>query len=951
VAVDVRVLGPLEVVADGDPVEVPGTKPRVLLAVLALAAGRPVVVDAVAEVLWGDEPPASLRGSLQTYVMRLRRVLGPGTIETVPGGYQLRVGTGVDLLRFRDQVAAAAGLADPAAERDALVAALALWRGEPLAGLRSDELDRRDVPRLVEERLAVLERRIDLDLALGRYAEVVAELRDLTGHHPLRESLWARLVSALHQAGRSAEAIETYHRLRATLADELGIDPSPELQRRYRELLRGGDPERAVPATAAVPRQLPADVAHFTGRRAEADRLDRLLAGHPTGPDGPLLVVALDGPAGVGKSALAVHWAHRVRDRFPDGQLHLDLRGYAPTEPVSPAAALDALLRALGTPPAQVPPDTGGRAAALRTRLAGRRMILVLDDARDADQVRPLLPGTGCLVLVTSRNQLRGLISRDGAHRVTLHRLPPAAAVALLTSAVGADRAAAEPHAVAGLAELCARLPLALRVAGEHAGRQPDRPLAALVADLRQAQDRLAALGDGEDPSTDLRAVFSWSYRALEPAAGRAFRLLGLHPATELELAPVAALLGVAPPVARRMLDRLAAVHLLEQHRPGRYRPHDLLRAYAVLVCSEDEPPAGRDAALRRLLDWYAHTAAAAAGPEWRASRRAAPPQPPPADPAVTPLDFTRPDAGSEAGFDPEAAVGWLEEHRAVLVAVTAAAADRGSYQHVSCLAQLVGNFLSRRAYWADLAGLARVAERAARGTDPAAESLALRALGHAHAGLRDPDTAVQYHLRALALDVQLGDVAGQVVNLNNLALISHERRRFDGALGFYRRALALAGPELGGSRANIRNGMAAAHLALDRPGEAVATCEQALAEYGDGPDPLMTAALLDTLSTGQLALGHRAEAVESSQRARKAIAGLGLAYFEGMILLNLGRALRDTDPEGARHHWRQALDLLVRAGSPAADEVAAELAATPGLAATPPAPSASAPTTRTRRG
>jgi DNA-binding SARP family transcriptional activator/tetratricopeptide (TPR) repeat protein len=916
--VQVRVLGPLEVLVGGQPVEVPGTKPRVLLAVLALAAGRPVAVDTIAGAVWGDGSPANLRGSLQTYVMRLRRVLGAAAIETVPGGYRLS-GADVDLRRFRDLVAGAAGR-PPAAERDALVAALALWRGEPLAGLPSEELARRDVPRLVEERLAVLERRIDLDLELGRHLELIAELHDLTARHPLRESLWARLVAALHRAGRTAEAIEAYHRLRTTLVDELGIDPSPELQRRFRELLAGGAAEPAAPEPA--PRQLPADVAHFTGRHAEADRLDRLLAGHPTGPDVPLLVVAVDGPAGVGKTALAVHWAHRVRHRFPDGQLHLDLRGYGPAEPVSPGAALDALLRALGTPPAQVPPDDGGRAAALRTRLAGRRMILLLDDARDADQVRPLLPGTGCLVLVTSRNQLRGLISRDGAHRVTLRRLPPAEAVALLAAAVGPERAAAEPRAVAGLAELCDRLPLALRVAGEHAGRHPDRPLAALVADLREAQDRLEALADGEDPSTDLRAVFSWSYRALEPAAGRAFRLLGLHPATELELGPVAALLGVAEPEARRLLDRLAAVHLLEQFRPGRYRPHDLLRAYAVRVAAEDEPAEGRDAAVRRMLDWYAHTVAAAARLEWRSSRRLPPPEPPPADPSVTPLDFADPEGGDEAG------TSWLDEHRALLIAVAATAAEHGAYQHLRCLAQTLDNFLGRREYWPETARLARIVERAARGTDPAAQSMALRSLGQAHAGLGDPDAAVQYHLRALDLDVRLGDVAGQVVNLNNLALVNQGRGRYDEALGYFRRALALAGPELLGSRVNILNGMATNLLSLGRPAEAVATCEEALAEYVLGPDQLLLAAVLDTLASAQLALGRQAEAVETYQRAVKAIDGLGLGHYEGAILLNLGRALRDTDPDAARHHWRQAEAALAGTGDPLAAEIAAELAA-----------------------
>ena len=622
-----RLAGPLEVRRDGSPVPIDAAKQRVLIAVLALAAGEPVTVERLIACLWDDQPPLSARNTLQNYVLRLRRTLqvdGPNLLVSSAAGYRLDTDPDtVDLLRFRSLARSArSDLAVGATESAAalLDEALGLWRGEPLMDVPSDVLRREVVPGLVEQRLNALEQRIGIDLDLGRHEERITELVALTTEFPLRERMWAHLMLALYRSGRTAEALDAYRQAGRTLAEELGIDPGPELRNLHQAMLTKdplltiADPtpepvRRPSAAARIVPRQLPPPNTQFVGR---AEEVRRLSAQFETGTGSPVTVIsAISGTAGIGKTALALHWGHAHADRFPDGQLYVNLRGFDPADaPLPPLAAMRGFLAALGA--RNIPAGRDEQIALYRTHLAGRRMLVVLDNARDAEQVRPLLPGApGCAVLVTSRDQLAGLVALDGAVPLTLDLLTHDEARDLLIRRLGRDRVEREPADVDELIDRCARLPLALNIAAAHAALHPNRPLAAFVDELRDSRRRLDALTTGE-AAADVRGVFSWSYHTLSPAAARVFRLLGVHPGQDSSLLAAASLAGHDPDTTRRTLDELTCAHLIIEHSPGRYALHDLLRAYAAEQASVHDDDTERRAALQRLVDFYTHTACAA---------------------------------------------------------------------------------------------------------------------------------------------------------------------------------------------------------------------------------------------------------------------------------------------------------------------------------------------------
>ncbi|MCC3765609.1 AAA family ATPase [Glycomyces sp. TRM65418] len=589
----IGLLGPFQVTVDGMPRAVEGQRRRAVLAALALAVGKPVRSTTLATHVWGEDF-SSARHRLHTAVNRLRQVIGTETVRASAGEYTLALPPeAVDVHRFRALVAES-NRVDGAAELALLDRALDLWRGEPLADIEAESLVLAHVPSLMEERLRVIERRVDLILEAGGHAELVAELHDLTTRHPLREFLWSRLMLALHRSGRQAEALGAYQRIRTLLADRLGVDPGAELQRVHRAVLRPAEGPEPVPVRTDVlvsvpaPRQLPTDIARFTGRAERLADLDRLLetggeAGRP-----PVPIAVVSGPAGVGKTSLAVHWAHRVAERFPDGQLYLHLRGHRPSEPLATDAALMALLLSLGTPPQQIPSDTEGRSAALRTALAGRRVLLVLDDARDADQVRSLLPGADGLVLVTSRNRLRSLRLREGACLMELGPFAPTESAALLRRTLGAEAVAGRSGTIAELADLCGHLPLAVALAAERV-RNTGIPLPALVEQARDETARLDALGEGVGGADDVRSVFSWSYRALPDQAAAMFRALGTAPGPGVDVEAAAVLGRTSPPVALRLLETLVDHSLLRRSRPGRYELHGLLRVYAAELAAETD--------------------------------------------------------------------------------------------------------------------------------------------------------------------------------------------------------------------------------------------------------------------------------------------------------------------------------------------------------------------------
>jgi DNA-binding SARP family transcriptional activator len=612
----IEVLGPWRVVIAGRPVEIPAGQMRVLLAALAVSAGSPVPLDVLVVRLWPGRSPMRERATIHTYVARLRRLLGRETIETTPVGYQLMVEPGhIDLWLFKDLLRRAAEA--PAGEELALLrAALALWRGEPFAEVASDWLSSEVTPPLTQLWLAALERRIDLEMRSDRIATFVPQLRALAEAHPTRESLWLRLIEALHRSSLRAEALEAFQQVRSMLTDELGIEPGAALQELHLRILRDGaldpPPEEAPCGQARAVRQLPPEAANFVGR-AELAPLDRVAARlgrdnttAPGRPDGRRLthIVALDGAAGIGKTTLAVHWAHRMAAMFPDVQLYVNLRGYGPGTPVSPAAAVETVLRGLGVRGELIPVGVEERAALLRSTLAGRSVLMLLDNARDAEQVRPLLPGGDSLVIVTSRSQLRGLSVREGAHRLTLGPLPPHEALALLSAAVGADRVRADGEAAAQLVALCDGLPLALVIVAERAQRVGG--LTEVVQALRDERARLDIFSDGDgDPYNDLWVALSWSYRALSPDAASMFRRLGQHPADDISLAAAAALAGVPQRHAAQALDRLVAAHLV-QRRAHRYGLHDLVRWYARELAGRDDNARERTEAIECHLRAHA---------------------------------------------------------------------------------------------------------------------------------------------------------------------------------------------------------------------------------------------------------------------------------------------------------------------------------------------------------
>lgn len=623
---DFGLLGPLTVSRGGLVIPVPRGKQRALLAALLLAANQVAPLYELVEVVWGSGPPPSAEATTRNYIRRLRQVLGEASrarITTQPRGYMLVVAPGeLDVLRFESLLLAARAAAREssweAAENKAREALL-LWRGEPLADVESDALTLRELPRLLELRPQAEEIRIDAALNLGFQADVIADLERLAAAYPLRERLHSQLMLALYRVGRRADALAVFQRARRGIVEELGSEPGVELREVHQRIL-AGDAALAVPAPRpnardgqlqVVPQELPGTVRQFVGRDGELAALSGLMDRAAAAAPGAVVISAVGGTAGVGKTALAVHWAHQVAERFPDGQLYVNLRGYDPDQPMSAADALAGFLRSLGVPGQDIPSEMEQRTVRYRSLLAGRQMLIVLDNAREAEQVRPLLPGTvGCVTLVTSRDSLAGLVARDGAFRVELGLLPLAEAVGLLHALIG-DRATADPGATEALAEACSRLPLALRVAAELAIARPGIPLAELVAELAGMRPRLELLDAGGDQNTSVRTVFSWSYQHLEADTARAFSLIGMHPGHDFDRYALAALTGSTAERADQIAGALVQAHLIELTGQGRFGMHDLLRGYArELGVGHGE--AEERAALTRLFDYYLHTAATA---------------------------------------------------------------------------------------------------------------------------------------------------------------------------------------------------------------------------------------------------------------------------------------------------------------------------------------------------
>ena len=930
----VGLLGPLCVRRDDAEVLVPAARQRAVLGVLATRAGQVVSFDELAELIWDGAPPAGVRCTVRGYVKRLRQILGPGLagrVVTREPGYLLEVAAGeLDLLLFNrlcaDGGAAARAGAWPSTEQ-LLDDALRLWRGEPLADVASESLRSIVLPPLQAQRLQAIELRAQAGLALGRHGELVAELTALVAAYPLRERFWAQLMLALYRCGRQGEALAAYQRAWRMLDAELGVEPGAELRQLHQRILSAepalipasplpeaadaradaGGIVTAGAATAAepgvvLPRQLPAAPPDYVGRVAELAALDEQAGLTRTGR-GTLVILVIDGGAGVGKTALAVHWAHRAADHFPDGQLYLNLRGFDPAEtPTDPAEALRGFLEALHFPAEQIPGTLAGQAALYRSLVAGRRILVVLDNARNAEQLRPLLPGSpGCLVLVTSRTKLTGLVAAQGAHPISLDVLSQDEAVELLSRRIGLHRVALEPAATGELARICARLPLALTIAAARTITRPDRPLAALADELRDIRRRLDEL-EISDTATSVRAVFSWSYQKLTAPAAEMFRLLGVHPGPDITVPGAASLAGVPSDHARRALAELADAHLMTEDASGRFALHDLLRAYAADQARARDSDASRRTAMHRVFDHYLHTAHAAA--HLLAPRR-----------KPIGLDPLQPGVAPEHLASPDGALAWFEAERSVLLAAIAAAAETGSDVYAWQLPWALAVFLDRLGHWNDYATTQRIALAAAqRLGDRRGQAHAHHELGHAHVNLGRYEQAHDHLIRALELHGELDDRAGEARAHLDLSGLLSAQDRYREAIGHDRHGLRLfraAGDDHGVARALNSLGWDLAHYGENWL-SAITYCEQARRLLHDLDDRYGLSAVSHSLGYAHYRAGHHDEAVACYQHTLDLIKASDDPYRVAETLSSLGEAHRAAGHAAmARAAWERALSIF----------------------------------------
>ncbi len=924
-------LGPVDVAVGDNVRAVQGLRRKAVLAVLALHPGEIVSTGRLVEAVWGDSAPPTAGNTLQSHVSHLRQVLGSrAAIRGRPPGYLLDLGAEASDVEVAERLIRQGMAADDRGHRaQRLRSALALWRGRPLADLTGLPWLDEQAERLDQLRLRTVRALIEARLAIGEHAQLVPDLERLTGEHPFDEQLHALLMLALYRTGRQADALAVYRRLRHALGEDLGIDPSQPVRDLEADILRQdpaldlSGPAIEMPAAAlvpAIPAQLPLAVPEFAGRAAELASLDALLpeTAAATRP-ATVVISAVSGTAGVGKTALAVHWAHRVAHRFPDGQLYVNLRGFDPNgAPLDPAEAVRGFLDALGVPAQRIPTGLPAQTALYRSLLAGKRVLVLLDNARGVEQVRPLLPGApGCLVVVTSRDQLTGLVATEGARPLTLDLLSTAEARELIACRLGCERLTAEPDAVDDIVARCARLPLALAVAAARAATRPGFPLAVLAAELRDATGVLDVLRGG-DGATDVRAVFALSYQALSPDAARLFRLLALDPGPDISTPAAASLAGVAPDGLRAPLAELTRAHLLTEHAPGRYTFHDLLRAYAAEQVGHLDPASDRNAAMHRMLDHYLYTAHAAARL---------------LDPYLEPISLAPRQPGVTVSAPATAgdAFRWFNaEHPAVLAAIHLAA-DAGFDTHTWQLAWTMTTYYVRRGCWHDqtLAQTAGLdAARRLNCREAEAHALYGLALGYARSG-RLHDAQPRFE-RALELFGALGDCANEASVHLRLGWLSSRLGRPAVALSHVLQALDLF--RVAGNhavRGRVLGDIGWCHAQLGNYHQALVYCEQALAAIQEVGERNWEAGTWDSLGLAHRGLGNVEQATMCYRRALDMYRQLGDRYNEAGTLACLGdthNAARDFD--AARRTWRAALDIFDELNHPDADPVRAKLAA-----------------------
>ncbi|WP_422770521.1 AfsR/SARP family transcriptional regulator [Plantactinospora sp. WMMC1484] len=968
-------LGPLVVSReDGQTVPLGSVKQRLLLAALLLRPNEVVAVDELLSVVWGDTPPASAAANLRTYVLGLRRRLnddsGPSRLTAVAGGYLLRVEAGErDLDRFdaaasRGRRALAAN--DPTGAAAELGAAVGIWRGAPLADLPLPAPLVHLTGQLEERRALAEEDYADALLAIGALDAVLPRLRALLDRHPLRQRAWGQLMVTLYHAGDVAGALGAFQRARRVLAEETGLDPAPGLSQLHAEILRHGEIPRPWQAAAAgrlprpepsapvgvqsvagvsgvaaqhagtgmtamsrraeengnrqgllVPRQLPPATAMFVGRATQLHRLSELA---DTPRRAGVTISVITGPGGVGKTALALHWAHAVAHRFVDGQLYINLRGYGPSRSVmSPNEAIRSLLEALGIPAVRIPTTLGAQVGLYRSLLASRRVLVVLDNAFSAEQVRPLLPGTsGGVVVITSRNQLSGLVAVEGAHPLPVAVPSRAEARELLARRLGNARMDAEPDAVDEVIERCGRLPLALAIVAARAATAPTTPLAQLAAELHGSRAVLDMF-TGDDEIRDLRAVLSWSYRAYHGPVARLFRMLGLHIGVDVSVEAAASLIGLPVGEARRALAELNSANLIDEHRPGRYTLHDLMRAYAAELVTETESEEERRAALRRLFDHYLHSS--------RLADRQIAPQ------LDHRLEPPAPGVTTVASPDHDRAVTWFKtEHQALLTA-NERAADLGMPELVEPLTATFESYLHMSGRLQDWVTVRESALKTTRSMgDLVGQAAAHQGLGRAYSKIGRFDDA-HLHLReALSIHEALGNKIA--VAYTDLAL-SHTLERSGRMAAALEHALSALDQFVAenhqAGKARALNAAGWCHALLGDHAIALPLCEQALQIYQEMRMILGEANTWDSLGFIHHHLGDAARAIHCYEQALRLSRQAGSQFYEAETLFRLGDAYHaDGRPAESREAWQQALEIFDLTGHPDAGELRARLSRGP---------------------
>lgn len=905
VGLAVGVLGPWQLSVNGHPLAVTG-RLRAMLATLAMSAGEDVSIERLASAVWEEEPPGDVRRTVQVYVTRLRRLIGAPAIRTVPGGYRLDVDPDrVDAVRFLRVLDAARLAADAAPERERLAQALALWRGTPFENVRSSWLDSVVSPMLAERYLDALERRIELDLAAGRGEELVAELRELTARYPLRERLWGQLMAALYRAGRQADALHAYQRLYRILADDIGVEPGQAVRELHVKILNADTSHLQQQRRPQAVSLLPRDVTDFTGRSTEGDRLVAAL----TATRPATTVCGIDGMAGVGKSTLAVHIAHQVSGGYPDALLFVDLHGHtAGRSPRTAADTLDHLLRVMGVPADQVPDGLDERVARWRTLTMHRRVLLILDDAVDADQVRPAIPGgAGCSVVITSRRRLTDL---DLTHVLSLDPMPASEAALLFHQASGVP---ADERGVEDVVGLCAGLPLAIRIAAKRLRHRPAWNAAELAGRLRDEHRRLPELAIGD---RGVAAAFTLSYRYLTPSQQRVFRAVGVHPGQHVDARSVAASCALPVTATQAVLEDLVDAHLLAQPVTGRYRPHDLLRVFARERAAEH--PSERDESLRRVLRYYVAAADSA-------DRRAYPHRPRIDMPAI---------ADDPPAFDSAAeALRWFDAEVGALGTATRLAYERGWDEYAWRIPVAAWGLFCIRSQWTEWIASHQTALAAAeRAGDKVAMGQTLSGLGVAMQETGAYDSAVACYRRAIDLRRETGDVRAQANSLGNLAVVYAEMGQNDQAIACAEQAANLS---------RSTGDLARLAPVLTNLGEMRRRAGQFDAAASDLEEALASAQQVASGRSEAIALGYLA-ALHNDMKDHEQAAALGRRALDLLeqindrlriadVLIALGHAAHGLeDLDGARRHWQRSFEALTDLGHARASEAKTLLASLP---------------------